>query len=79
VSSSVGAASVEEATTTTTPWQDKQRAEIKARDRHDNLAMNALFVNVNEYPKPEACVMELGRIPADLRKSIENWTQWCFP
>jgi carotenoid cleavage dioxygenase-like enzyme len=43
------------------------QAEEEARNRHDNYAMNALFVNVQEHCDPTACtIMSKGPLPKDL-------------
>lgn len=44
----------------------RRQAEEIARDRHDNYAMNALFVNVQEHPDPTPCKITKGPLPKDL-------------
>ena len=46
--------------------ETQARVELEARRRHDNFAMNALFVPVEEHPDPKACSIHLGSIPDDL-------------
>ncbi len=44
----------------------QQQAEEAARRQHDNFAMNALFVNVQEHPNPTQCKVFKGPLPQDL-------------
>ena len=47
-------------------FETQARVEREARRRHDNFAMNALFVPVEEHAEPSACSLHLGSIPDDL-------------
>jgi carotenoid cleavage dioxygenase len=46
--------------------ETQSRVEIQARSLHDNFAMNALFVAVEEHAKPLSCSVFQGAIPDDL-------------
>lgn len=44
----------------------QQHAEATALNRHDNFAMNAMYVSVPEHPDPTPCIVSKGPLPKDL-------------
>jgi hypothetical protein len=46
--------------------ETQSRVEMQARRLHDNFAMNALFVAVEEHANPLPCSVFQGAIPDDL-------------